>query len=311
MMKAIGINQYGSVDVLEQFNASMPSIDSNEILVQTEAFSINPIDIAVRNGQFKDSVILLFPTILGTDAVGKIVEVGSKVTDYKVGDEIIAHGIYGAYAEYFKVTPDKIGLKPKNYDIYEAAGISLSGVTAYNALIRLSHAQEGEKIVVFGAAGGVGSMLVQMSKAYGLHVIGIDASDEAEFSKNIGVDEFIDKDNKEKIDQIHDADIVIDAVGGGLKSNIGINLVKENGTYVSLTNVPQELYKSKHINVKVLLYNKEYVDSDAFAAMNLMIRNNQLKTRINKVVDFDLSEVKKAQQEIETSKVKGKIIVRI
>ncbi|KRM96025.1 oxidoreductase [Liquorilactobacillus aquaticus DSM 21051] len=311
-MKAIGINQYGSSGVLEELTLDIPSIGSREILVKTKAFAINPLDVAIREGRFNSSVLLLFPTILGTDAVGTVVKVGAKVENYHVGDEIIAHAGYGTYAEYFCVSPEHIGIRPKQYDVYEAAGLPLSGITAYNVLIHLAQARAGQRIVIFGASGGVGSMVVQMAKAYGLSVIGIDRAINKAYVLSIGAYKFVDMDNFEEIEALRDsADIIIDATNDGLGTDIGLNLVKKKGMYVSLTQLPVQRNNKKKVALKVLVPQKKYLDRDAFAAISLMIRNRQLYTRIDKVLDFNLADVRKGQDYVAEGKHSGKVIVSL
>lgn len=131
-MKAFGINQYGNAQVIQEYELPKPKIGATEVLIKTNAFAINAFDIAVRNGRFRDSVILLFPIILGSDAVGRIEKIGRAINNYKVGDDVIARPGMGTYAEYFKVSTEHIGLLPNSYDSYQAAGLPLSGITAYN-----------------------------------------------------------------------------------------------------------------------------------------------------------------------------------
>lgn len=311
-MKAFGINQYGSSGVLEEFTLDVPSIGAHEILVKTKAFAANPLDVAIREGRFNSSVLLLFPTILGTDAVGTIIKVGAKVENYHVGDEIIAHAGYGTYAEYFCVSPEHIGIRPKQYDVYEAAGLPLSGITAYNVLIHLAQARAGQKIVIFGASGGVGSMVVQMAKAYGLSVIGIDRIINKAYVLSIGAYKFVDMDNTEEMSTLKDtADIIIDATNHGLRTDIGLSIVKRKGVYVSLTQLPTQKENKKKVTLKVLVPQKKYLDRDAFAAISLMIRNKQLYTRIDKVLNFNLEDIRKGQDYVAEGKHSGKVIVSL
>ncbi|MDH5107237.1 NADP-dependent oxidoreductase [Lentilactobacillus diolivorans] len=314
-MKAIGINQYGDSKMLQELNTDIPQIATNEVLVKTEAFAINPLDVAIREGQFKNSVILLFPMILGTDAVGSIVKVGTNVNNFHVGDEIIAHAGYGTYAEYFRVSSDHIGLRPSQYSLHEAAGLPLSGITAYNVLIHSAQARSGQRIAVFGASGGVGSMVVQMAKAYGLDVVAIDRQDTKAYVLSIGANEFISIDEISSPKVMHpltsQMDIVIDASNFGKGAVTGVNLVHDGGTFVTLTHVPTLTKIPKNIILKEYVPEKKYYDSDAFAAITLMIRNNQLHTRIDKTLDFTLENVRMGQDYVATGKHNGKVVVSL
>ncbi len=311
-MKAFGISRYGNSSALSEFDIDLPVIKADEVLVKTEAFAINPLDVAIREGYFKNSVTLLFPMILGTDGVGKIIKVGSKVKNYQIGDEIIAHAGYGTYAEYFGISATHIGLRPAEYDLYQAAGLPLSGVTAYNVLIHSAKARPGQTIVVFGASGGVGSMIVQMAATYGIKTIGIDRPQTKAYVLSLGATKFIpigEELNDTALRNI--ADIVIDASNQGLSSDIGMNLLKIGGSYVTLTRAPETVLNKRNINAKSFTPKALYSDSAAFAAIALMIKQGMLHTRIDKILKFTLSDIREGQDYVATGDHDGKVIVKI
>ncbi|AKP67869.1 NADP-dependent oxidoreductase [Companilactobacillus ginsenosidimutans] len=311
-MKAYGFNQYGNSSVMSEFELPQPKIGTNDVLVKTSAFAINAFDIAVRNGQFRNNVTMLFPLILGSDAVGRIVKVGSNVDTFKVGDDVLAHPGIGTYAEYFKVGSDRIGLVPRNYDSYEAAGLPLSGITAYNTLVHVAHVGAGQTIAILGSGGGVGAMLVQMAKALGLYVIGTDLSSAKEQVLSLGASEFgaFDTESvREKFANI--ADVLIDATNNGDGGKAGIDIVKDNGTYVSLTTLPYDQHKKPGVNFKQMIAKREYRDSDAFAAISLMISNNQLHVPIDKLEAFSLKGIRSAQDAVENGNTNGKVIIKL
>ncbi|MFC6323865.1 NADP-dependent oxidoreductase [Companilactobacillus baiquanensis] len=311
-MKAYGFNQYGNSSVISEFKLQKPRIGTNDVLVKTSAFAINAFDIAVRNGQFRNNVTMLFPMILGSDAVGRIIEVGPNVDTFKVGDDILAHPGIGTYAEYFKVGSDRIGLIPRNYDIYEAAGLPLSGITAYNTLVHVAHVGAGQTIAILGSGGGVGSMLVQMAKALGLYVIGTDISSAKKQVLNLGASEFGAFDTERVSDKFANiADVLVDATNNGAGSKAGINIVKDTGTYVSLTTLPNDQSKKPNVNFKQMTPKREYRDSDAFAAISLMISNNQLHVPIDKLESFSLQGIRSAQDTVENGNTNGKVIIKM
>lgn len=311
-MKAFGINQYGNSSVMTEIEMPKPKIGMNDVLVKTSAFAINAFDIAVRNGQFRNNVTMLFPMILGSDAVGRIIDVGSNVHTFNVGDDVLAHPGIGTYAEYFKVSKDRIGIVPRNYDPYEAAGLPLSGITAYNTLVHIAHAKAGQTIAILGSGGGVGSMLVQMAKALGLYVIGTDLSIAKEQVLQLGASEFGSFDTETVSEKFANlADILIDATNNGDGGKAGIHIVKSNGTYVSLTNLPIDQSLKPDVNFKQVIPKREYRDSDAFAAISLMISNNQLHVPIDKLEAFSLKGIRSGQDSVETAQTNGKVIITI
>ena len=179
-MKAIVYTQYGSPDVLHLEDVATPTPADNEILVKIYASSINAADwhllrakpflARLDNGLFKPK-----RTILGADVAGRVEAVGSAVTQFKPGDEVFgdlfASG-HGAFAEYATVPEQLLALKPANITFEQAAAVPLAGVTALQALRRVN-VQPGERVLINGATGGVGTFAVLIAKAYGAEVSGV------------------------------------------------------------------------------------------------------------------------------------------
>lgn len=311
-MKAFGINQYGNSQVLQEFELPQPTIGANEVLIKTTAFAINALDIAIRNGQFRNNVTLLFPIILGSDAVGRIIAIGKNVENYQIGDDVIARPGMGTYAEFFKASVNHIGIIPNTYNSYEAAGLPLSGITAYNVLTHFAHVHDGQTIAILGASGGVGSILVQMSKALGLYVIATDNNSAKDSVLNLGADEFGGYNTesvRDKFDSM--ADVVVDATNGGAGGKAGIQIIKENGVYISLTSLPDDKEKKPNVLFKQLTSDPNYLDSDAFYAISLMSRNNQLHVPVGKLQPFNLLGLQEGHRLVENNLVDGKVIVKL
>lgn len=311
-MKAFGINQYGNSHVLQEYQIPTPQIGADEVLVKTKAFAINAFDISIRNGVFRDSVTILFPLILGSDAVGRIAKVGRNVKNYHVGDDVMAHPGLGTYAEYFKVSTSHLGLVSNLSESYEAAGLPLSGITAYNVLVHTAQVQAGQTIAILGASGGVGSLLVQMSKALGLYVLGTDVESARDHVLALGADEFGGYDSEQvrtKFGQM--ADVLIDATNNGAGGVAGIEIIKDNGTYVSLTTLPAERQNRPNVTFKQMIPNPKYLDSDAFFAISLMIRNQQLHVPVSQLKSFTLKGIIEAQDLVENNCTDGKVIITV
>lgn len=312
-MQAFGFSQYGSSNVLESLDVAVPTIGPEDILVKTKAFTINLFDVSIREGRFKDYLTLFFPTILGTDGTGQIVKVGKNVTHFQVGDMVIAHAGTGTYAEFFKVNQSKAGYLPAGIDVREAATLPLSGVTAYNAIVHSAHAKPGQVLVILGAAGSVGSVMVQVAKAIGLYVIGYDSPGSKDFVESLGVDEFISSDvEKDKFPQ-RLADIVIDATNGGSATlDVAMSLVKVTGTVLSL-NPPANTISvpSSGPSFKVISPYYHHSDTDAFTVLSMLVRNKQLKIHIQKVEPFTLEGIKDGQDLVSKGGFHGKVVVSV
>lgn len=166
-MKAVRVHNYGGPEVLRFEDAPRPIPGSGELRIKVHAASVNPIDWKVRAGYMKDYIPLPLPFIPGWDVSGVVEALGSGVTRFKKGDEVYAradvtaHGS-GAYAEYVVAKEIETALKPKSIDHVHAATIPVGAVTAWRALFDAAGLKEGQKVLIHGAAGGVGSFAVQL-----------------------------------------------------------------------------------------------------------------------------------------------------
>lgn len=214
-MKAVQINSYGGNDVLEiNENASKPSLSEDQVLVEVYAAGINPIDWKVRAGYLKEFVPLSFPATLGGDFSGVVVEVGEGITNFKVGDEVygqggILNGGSGSFAEFVAANIGKTALKPNNLDFTQAAALPLAGVSALQALEDHIRLAKGQKILIHGGAGGIGTFAVQLAKSQGAYVATTVAGKDIDYVKSLGADEVIDYENEVFEDKLADFDAVL------------------------------------------------------------------------------------------------------
>lgn len=196
-MKAIGYNITGAAEVLEELEIDRPAFESRDLLVEVKGISVNPVDVKLR--------ALAAPEggakVLGFDAAGVVVEVGSEVTDFEVGDEVFYAGDVtraGTNAAFHAVDERIVGHKPETLDFVQAAGVPLTAITAWEMLFdafRLTEgAGKGQSILVIGGAGGVGSILIQLAKALtGLTVVATASRPETqEWVRKMGADHVVD-----------------------------------------------------------------------------------------------------------------------
>src|SRR6267142_236547 len=217
-MKAVRVHNYGGPEVLQFEDAPRPTPGSGELLIRVYAASVNPLDWKIRAGYMKDYIPLPLPFILGWDVSGVVEAVGAGVTKFKKGDEVdgrpdvTAHG-YGAYAEYVVAKQTEAALKPKSIDHVHATTIPVGAVTAWRALFDTAGLKEGQKVLIHGAAGGVGSFAVHLAKWKGAHVIGTASTRNPAFLRQLGVDEPIDYRKTKFEDLVDDVDVVFDPIG--------------------------------------------------------------------------------------------------
>jgi len=165
-MKAEMIYQYGGVDELKYEDTPMPNLNPDDVLIKVVATSVNPVDTKVREGHDKWGH-RKFPVILGWDVSGVIEQVGRDVKNYNPGDEVYARPDVrrnGTYAEFVAVRASEIALKPRKLDHLQSAVIPLAGLTAYQGLFTHGKLQAGQKVLINGASGGVGSFAIQLAK---------------------------------------------------------------------------------------------------------------------------------------------------
>src|ERR1700758_4310461 len=204
-MKAIRIHKYGGPEVLRYEDVVVPAPGAGELLIKVQAASVNPLDWKTRAGYLKDFFPHTMPFIPGWDGSGIVEAVGSGVTQFKQGDEVYAKtNRDGTYAEYAIVTEPEAALKPKSVDHVQAAAIPVVALTAWQALFEKAQLAAGQKVLIHGAAGGVGSFAVQFAKWKGAHVIGTASAKNQAFLRELGTDEPIDYEKTPFEDVVHD-----------------------------------------------------------------------------------------------------------
>lgn len=240
MMKAVRLHAFGGPEVLRYEDAPRPVIGSADVLVRVHAASLNPPDLYLRDGyralppEWRPNPV--FPLIIGTDVSGVVEAVGEDVTDFAVGDDVFAMVRFpddlmkgsDAYADYVRVAASELARKPSAIGHAEAAGAPMSLLTAWQFLIDVGHDAAnpfqpaphapvplaGKTVVVNGAGGGVGHLLVQLAKWQGARVIAVASAKNEALIRDLGADQFIDYAKTAAEEVIRDADLVIDAVGG-------------------------------------------------------------------------------------------------
>ena len=194
-MKAIVYTQYGSPDVLQFKEVEKPLPQDHQLLVKVHAASVNTLDLAMR-GPFLARIItggLLKPKDqrLGVDLAGRIEAVGSNVTQFQPGDEVFGRGL-GAFAEYACAREDAVVLKPTNLSFDAAAAVPVAALTALQGLRDTGQIQPGQKVLIYGASGGVGTFAVQIAKAFGAEVTAVCSTRNVNMVRSMGADQVID-----------------------------------------------------------------------------------------------------------------------
>ncbi|MFI6444055.1 NADP-dependent oxidoreductase [Kitasatospora sp. NPDC050543] len=206
----------GGPEVLERVEAPRPVAGPGEVLVKVRAAGVNPVDLAVRAGHFP--LLGEPPFSLGWDVAGTIESVGAGVTRFAPGDEVFGMPHYpqaaNGYAEYVTAPAEQFERRPEALPAADAGALSLSGLTAHQALLGLGGLQAGQRVLIHAAAGGVGHLAVQIAKARGAYVIGTARTEKHPFLKSLGADELIDYSLTDFETATEPVDVVFDLVGG-------------------------------------------------------------------------------------------------
>lgn len=315
-MKAVVYEEFGSADVLELKEVEMPTPKDDELLVKVHATSVNAIDMIFRSG-----ATLLFGltklmagfkkpkhNILGFDVSGEVESVGKKVTKFKKGDNIYALlRSPGANAEYVCVPEKFAAIKPANMSHLEAATVPDTGGTALTGLRDRVTIKEGQRVLIFGASGGVGSFAVQIARTFTTEVTGVCSTDAVSMVKSLGAKAVIDYKKEDFTKNGQTYDIIFDAVGRKVTSYAKCkNSLTENGIFVTVD--PESTTFRYMLNKKVRGYMGS-VDGETLDYLRELIEAGKIKTVVDKV--YPLSQVADAHRYYEEGHPKGKIVISL
>jgi NADPH:quinone reductase-like Zn-dependent oxidoreductase len=328
-MKAIVLKEVGGAENLILAEVHVPKIKDNEVLVRVKALSINPVDAFVRRNQPALEMIYALKgdeenIILGWDVAGIVIEAGSAVTRFTVGDEVFGNfnfiGQANAYAEFVAAPEDELVIKPANVSFEQAAGATMAALTAWASLVKFAKVKKGDKIIIYGASGGVGHYAVQIAKHFGAYVIGVASGENKDFVLGLGADEFFDYRTQAVEDFINDADIVHDAVWVEAEVNStedthlqrSLKTLKEGGILSSIVVYPDQPFIDKakaEKNITVQRVNVTPNDTylKDIEAIAQLLSDGEIKTHISHL--FPLSDMAKAHEIIQTKNAVGKIIL--
>lgn len=309
-MKAVVIENYGSKDELKEMEVPNPVPTAHQVVVEVKATSINPIDWKLREGYLQKMMPWQFPIILGWDVAGVITEVGSEVTDWKVGDEVFARPDttrFGTYAEYTLVDDHLLARKPASISWEEAAAVPLAGLTAYQALFTHGSLKKGEKVLIHAGAGGVGIYAIQLAKQAGAYVITTASERNHELLKSLGADEVIDYRNTKFEEVLSDIDVVFDTMGGDVQRNSFKVIKKHTGRIISIvSNFDEELVKQYDVIAKNIWLDP---NGEQLQEMADLLEQKKIKSVVGATFPFSQQGIYDAHALSESHHAVGKIVV--
>jgi NADPH:quinone reductase-like Zn-dependent oxidoreductase len=244
-MKAVRYHQYGAVEVLRYEEAPTPDVSADEVLIKVAATAFNPADAMLRMGVMKDILPLELPFIPNVDVSGVIEKMGASVNGFQLGDKVFAFldmTKNGAAAEYVVCKANDVALAPKNIDLQDAAALPGGAMTAWQGLFDHGNLQSGQRVLITAAAGGVGSIAVQLAKWKGAYVIGTASAESISPLQDLGIDEIINYKNElieEKLTEKVDLIFNLSPLSSEEVTKL-LLLLKDGGTLVSAFNPADE-----------------------------------------------------------------------
>ena len=230
VMKAVRIGQYGGSEQLKYQEAPLPEIGPNQVLAKVRYASVNPIDWKIRDGSMKEALPASFPLTLGQDFAGEIVTRDCDSGSFGVGERVFGFG-EGSYAEFTAAATNYIAPIPEKMEFAVAAALPSGGISARQAIRVFVLPKAGTRILIHGAAGGVGSFATQIAKLWGAQVIGTASGEDIVYLRSLGHVQVVDY-KHERFETVGQVDAVLDLVGGEMATR-SFAIVKKGGVIVS------------------------------------------------------------------------------
>jgi len=303
-MKAIQYAAFGDSGVIQLNQVGQPQPNENEVLIKVAATTVNPFDMKVRSGAMQKIMPVNLPYTPGSDVAGTVEAVGSGVSRLKVGDKVFASTFSQTYAEYVVLKEEQTAIIPNNVSFNEAASLAVPLVTSYSFLVEGGELKAGQRVLIHGASGGVGSIVVQMAKALGAYVIGTTSGDGLALAKSLGADEVIDYKTQDFAQLVKGVDLVIDLVGGETQAK-SFGVIKQGGKLLSAVMPPsEELAQQYHITARFISSAPSHKKLEFGAKL---VEEGKIKTQIAKVMK--LEDAAQAQDLVSAGGLNGKVVL--
>ena len=310
-MRAAYYTAFGEADVLQTGELEIPELKEAEVLVKIQASAVNPVDAAVRKGHLKNALPVTFPAIPGWDMAGIVEERGFSARRFHVGDEVYAYARrpwvqWGTYAEYIVIPESYLAIRPKTISWEESAGIPLVGLTSYQSLYVMGNLQKGQRVLILGAAGGIGTLAIQLAKARGATVIGVAGAKNHSYMADLGADYCIDYRDSRVGDAVkkffpHGVDLIFDAASGETLMQ-SLEALKNDGAVVSILNRGEGIDKS-------IRFHYVFVEPNACQLDDLRKLTEEGKVKVPVSETYPLEKAGEAMKQIETHHTTGKIVI--
>lgn len=302
-MRAIQVHNYGGPEQLKLEDKPRPEPQAGEALVRVHAAGVNPIDWKIREGAMKSFAPVTFPYTPGIEASGVVEAIGSGATAYAIGQAVYGPVAEGAYAEYIVVPAEALALKPESLSFAEAAAVPVGLTTAWRTLVDHGNLQAGQRVVIQGAAGGVGLFAVQLAKWKGAEVIGTASPTNLDFVRGLGADLVVDYTTTPLERMVHDVDLVLDGVGAETMLH-SLAVLRHGGTLISIAGPPPQS-EAQARGVHALMSRGSA--SVPFQSLSRLVEEGHLKAFAGR--KFPLNAAQQAHEYGQRSHGRGRIVL--
>lgn len=312
-MRAIVQERFGGPEVLHLAQVPQPEPLPTEVLVRVHAAGVNPVDWKTRNGKGAAAAMGALPFTVGWDVSGVVEQTGRGVTRFAPGDEVFGMPRFprqaAAYAEYIVAPSRQLARKPRNLSHIEAGAVPLAALTAWQAIVDTAGLEAGQRILIHGAAGGVGHLAVQVAKSTGATVVGTAKAAQHDFLRGLGADQLIDYTARRFEDEVADVDVVLDLIGGetSLRS---VSTLRTGGLLILVPSAADQSVlgeaERRGIRATNIMVEPDYPALEQIAEL---AESGRLRVEIDAV--FPLEEAARAHEHGESRSGRGKIALSV
>ena len=311
-MNAMVIDRYGGPEEFRMAEVPMPKPKRGEVLVRTKFIGVNPKDVLVRKGKFRILTGKRFPLIMGHDIAGEVVE-STAGSDLSVGE--LVYGMINdfagrAYAEYVSIAANQVARVPKSIDLGMASAVPLAAQTGLQALVDDADLKPGQRVIINGASGGVGTFAVQIAKSLGAHVTAVCSDRNTELVQSLGADEVVDYRTQELVKLSERYDVFFDVFGNYNFGRIS-HLLDKDGRYVHtipnatiFKEVAQSFFSKKKAKIVIVRSRRKQLDW-----LTQKIDSGEIRVVVDKT--FSLNDAADAHRYMETKRARGKVVLSI
>jgi NADPH:quinone reductase-like Zn-dependent oxidoreductase len=307
-MKAIRVHRYGGAEELQFETAPCPEPRAGEVLIRVAAVGVLPIEWKVRQGVFQNQMPVQFPYIPGSALAGVVEAVGPGGVGLRVGQSVFGKSVSGAYAQLATAAEIHLALQPEGLRFEETATVSGGATTAWNALFENGNLQTGQRVLIHGAAGGVGSYAVQLAHWKGAQVIGTASARNVDFVRSLGADQVIDYTAVPFEQATQGMDLVLDTIGGEtLRRSMAV--VRPGGLIVSLVEAPSpEQAQTAGIRAMMTSVRQPYPSANLLDTIGRLLAGGEIRAVIGAA--YPLHKARQAHEAVQSGSGRGRVILR-